>query len=236
MKLRRSLLLASCLVCACASAPAQGTFQNLAFESAKLVPLSGGLYDFNQAFPGWAGYIAGVPTGVGDYNNLNLDGAGFSIIDSNYSNGLGLPSGLIQGMYTAVLMGGISGLNQPSDATLAQTSLVPVTAQSLQFKAQFVGFSPSASFNVTLDGTTLSLIPLASGTNYTLYGADISAWAGQTADLAFTAIAERPHFNADYLFLDAIQFSDQRTPEPGVLSLSFLGALVLGWRALRRRP
>ena len=88
---------------------------------------------------------------------------------------------------------------------------------------------------MTLGGQALSLIPLGAGANYTLYGANISGWAGQTAELDFTVHAYPGQFAADYLFLDSIQFSNQAVPEPGVSGLCALGAVLLGWRFLRRR-
>jgi len=227
------------LLCGALSAPAQGTFQDLDFESATVVPVAGrpGDYEFAQAFPGWTGYIGGVQEGLILYNNLTLSDAGLSIIDTAYRPVLGnqSPGGLIQGNYTAVLMSGAAGVNQSADATLAQTGLVPLGANSLLFKAHFDPYNSSGSFGVTLGGQTLSLTPLQAGTNYTLYGADIRGWQGKTAALDFTVFAYPQQINADYLFLDSIQFSDQVLPEPGVLSLSVLGALLLGGRALGRR-
>lgn len=224
------------LLCTEFSAPAQGNFQNLGFESATIVPPSGSQFvDFGQAFPGWTGYVGGVQDSVAVYNTLAGDTAGISIIDRGFSNPESLPGGLIQGNYTAVLMSGISGVNQPSDTTLAQTGLVPVGTESLRFKAQLDFIGISGSFGVTLGGQTLSLVPVAVGVNYTLYAADVQAWAGQTAELDFTSFAQRPHIGDTYLYLDSIQFSTLPAPEPGVFGLSALGALVLVWRVLGRR-
>lgn len=103
----------------------------------------------------------------------------------------------------------------------------------MQFKAALDFIGLSAAFGVSLDGQPLSQIPLQAGSNYTLYAADIEGWAGQTAELAFTAIAQRPHIGNTCLYLDSIQFSDQPIPEPGIFGLYALGALLFGWRALR---
>ena len=202
-----------------------------------MVPVPGqpSTYYFAQAFPGWSSYVQGVPNGLTSYNQLAMSITAFSIVDSNYSNISGLPGGLIQGNYTAVLMAGISGALQPADATIAQTGLVPAGTESLRFKALFDSSGPLSSFGVTLGGQTLSLVPLESGANYTLYAADISAWAGQTAELDFTAFPDTQHFDDAYLYLDSIQFSNLPTPEPNVFALSALGALLIGWRALQRR-
>jgi hypothetical protein len=217
-------------------AAGQGSFQNLGFESATIVPVSAGqVVDFGQAFPGWTGYVGGAQQFAAVYNGLFMDTAGFSIIDRGFTNPFGEPGGLIQGNFTGVLMSGITGVLQPADATLAQTGLVPAGTESLQFRAHLDNFSSSDTFDVTLGGQTLSLIPLQAGANYILYGADIHAWAGQTAELAFTAIAQRPHHVDTYLYLDSIQFSNQPVPEPGIFGLSALGVLLLGWRTLGRR-
>ena len=220
-------------------APAQGNFQNLGFESATLVPVPGQppYYDFAQAFPSWTGFVRGVPDGLTGYNQLAMSIATFSILDSAYKplGGYGSSGGLIQGNYSAVLMSGVSGPNQPSDATLTQTGLVPTLANSMQFKAQFAPFSSSGSWDVSLGGQALSLVPMSSGTNYTLYAADIHTFAGQTTELNFTVHSYPGQFAADYLFLDSIQFSPQSIPEPSVFGLSALGALLLGWRIVRGR-
>jgi hypothetical protein len=143
--------------------------------------------------------------------------------------------GVIEENFTAVLQAGVVGaITNVANTTLSQTAVVPSSAQSLQFKTYLAG-SPLSALEVRLGGQQLSLTALGSGVNYTSYGAAIPAWAGQTAELDFTVLAENPHVSNNYVFLDDIQFSDQGVPEPSVLSLSALGALLLGWRVLRRR-
>jgi hypothetical protein len=219
------------------SAQAQGAFQNLGFEQANLVPVSPNAVQFAPAFPGWSGFIGGVQPSGALYNNLTLDTAAISILDHGWPNPFGGPGGLIQGNFTALLIAGLSSTlpgAQPVNVTLAQTGWVPVNTESLEFKAYTYSTSPSESFVVTLGGQTLSLIPLESGGNYTLYGADVHGFAGQTAELDFTVIAEQPHMNNEYLFLDSIQFSPQAIPEPGIFGLSALGALLLAWHLQSR--
>jgi hypothetical protein len=84
----------------------------------------------------------------------------------------------------------------------------------------FWGYSSEVSFG----GHALSLSVLGITPNYDIYGADISAFAGQTGELRFTAPPQTLNI------IDNIQFSDQPVPEPGVLGLSALGALLVGWR------
>jgi hypothetical protein len=88
---------------------------------------------------------------------------------------------------------------------------------------------------VTLNGQPLSLIPLSSTGNVTEYGADITAWAGQIATMAFTAFPQVPHNSVNTLFLDAVQFSPFSVPEPSPLSLFALGAFLI-LRAKRHSP
>jgi hypothetical protein len=228
------VLLLSALWAVAVSARAQGSFQNLGFESATLVPdgARGGM-QFGPAFPGWSAYIGGVQQTLVAYNDAYLDTSGIGIIDRGFTNPYGRPEGVIEGNYTALLMAGVvNGPKDPEDVTLSQTSLVPVTAQSLWFKAFQDPLGPV--LEVALGGERLSLVPMGSGTNYTLFAADIRSFSGQTAELDFTAIAERPYARERYVSLDSIQFSDQSIPEPSVSGLLAVGTAVLGWK-LRRR-
>jgi len=207
----------------------QGTFQNLNFEEAFLVPIPGaglGRVQFAPAFPGWTGYVGGVQESAALYNNVYLDSSGISLIDFGWP----IFPRVIQGNFTAVLQAGWRlNVFEPADTTLAQTGQVPAGTQSLQFRA-FPDLGISDSFAVSLGGQTLSLIPLATDANYTTFGADIHSWAGQTAELGFTVFAERPHQRNVNLYLDSIQFSTQPIPEPSAFGLFALGTLLLGWR------
>ena len=204
---------------------AQG-FINLDFESAKMVPAGGYYVQFDKAFPGWTGNVS-----LALSNTIALDSSGISIINSGFNNYGLIAGGVIQGNYTAILQAGMGG-----DTSLSQTGLVPASAQSLQFDAlQAVdGASAIIPFQVTLGGQPLSLIVISNMLNYTLYGADVSAWAGQTAQLSFTVFAENPHLDNQYLYLDAIQFSSSPIPEPSEFALAALGALFLGFRRRKR--
>ena len=219
-----------------AVAKAQGTFQNLDFESASLVPIPGGSrVQFAPAFPAWTGYVGGIQQTSALYNVAALDSSAISIIDSSVS--IQFLSDAAQhdhGNFTTVLQAGFAlGTFQPADTTLAQTGLIPAGTQSLLFNAYTYIPNPG-TFAVTLGGQALTLLPISTDPNSTLYGADIHAWAGQTADLAFTAFAQRPHASNIYLYLDSIQFSNQPIPEPSMFGLFALGAL-LGLRFVRAR-
>jgi hypothetical protein len=73
------------------------------------------------------------------------------------------------------------------------------------------------------------MVALANTPNYTLYGGDITAFAGLNAELRIAALAT-PTYPFSAFAFDSISFSDQAVPEPGALCLIGLGALFLGWR------
>jgi hypothetical protein len=234
--MRKTLLICCMLTPCCApKAHGQGTFQNLGFESATLSVIPGDPYgrvQFAPAFQGWSGYVGGAQQTAALYDNIFLDSSGLSIVDTNWTNPLGGPAGVIQGRYTAILQAGWAlGTFTPADTSLVQTGMVPLTAQSLMFRA-FLS-APIDSFSVEMGGQQLPLTALGTGANYTVYGADIHSWAGQSVDLAFTVLAQRPHVDNYYAFLDSIQCSTQSVPEPGTFALCALAALLLGYRVLR---
>ncbi|HEX5397967.1 MAG TPA: hypothetical protein VFY06_02855 [Verrucomicrobiae bacterium] len=212
-------------------------FTNLDFESAILVPVPDdpyGAVQFSEAFPGWTESHGGFdPNAL--YNNVFLDSAGFSIVDHDWTNSSGydlIHGGFIDGNYTAILQAGYGSSGMPTDVSLSQTGLVPAGMQSLRFDAfQTVDAgTPVIPLQVTLDGLPLPLVAISNRLNSTVYGADISAWQNQTAQLTFTVIAENPHVGNQYLYLDAIQFSIQPVPETGTFALTVLGALLLGFQ------
>jgi hypothetical protein len=171
-------------------------FVNLDFESATLLPVgvSGQTVQLAAGFPGWTVSINSPIDSNALYNNMYLDSAGIGIVDTNAQL---LATAVIGGRYTAFLQSGLGYTPAGavvSDTTLSQTGLVPPYVQSLQFKAKTF-FDPSGRFAVGLGGQILPLRTLATATNYTLYGADVSPWAGQLAQLSFTVFGEKPHVN-----------------------------------------
>jgi hypothetical protein len=209
------------IVTLCQSGYTQG-FINLDFEAATIVPdPSSSFYPYavyaSDAIPGW------TPTGfLGPneilYNTVSLGATSVSIFDINGFNPV------IDGAFSIQLYG---GWGIPTGASISQTSLVPVDAASILFRAQYSG-PPGGALSVSLGGQNIPFSVITTTPNYTLYGGDVSAFAGQTEQLTFTA----PNGVNNYWGLDDIQFSDQPIPEPGVFAL---GALLLGWRAVRRR-
>jgi hypothetical protein len=68
---------------------------------------------------------------------------------------------------------------------------------------------------------------VASGPNYTLVGANISAWAGQTEQLTFSAL---PSSGPNNWEIDDISFSPNQLPEPSIVALTAIGGMLFGAR------
>jgi hypothetical protein len=194
-------------------AQGQGSFQNLNFEAANVsgYPPNSTVPGTN-AMPGWNGSFFG-------YDAISFGGSLISLIDTNAGFGFNP----LQGRYSAVLFGGAGG-----PVTLSQTGLVPAGTESLQVQIFWIDVPPV----VSLGGQTLEMVPLQTFANYTLYGANVSTFAGHMEELQF--LEAPPASNPpDWAILDDIRFSTQPIPEPDAFGLFGLGAVVAGWR-LRR--
>jgi hypothetical protein len=101
----------------------------------------------------------------------------------------------------------------------------------MSLEAQMVVHGPTPV--VMLGGQAINMVPLASFATYTLYGADVSAFAGQAATLSFTEPAPTQYLQSS-LELDGIVFSPEPVPEPSPFFLFTLGALLLRRRVLGR--
>jgi hypothetical protein len=215
-------------------AQAQGTFQNLNFESANLTPIpsgqDGGEVPISSALPGWSGDIGDTPVTQVLQNNYTLGQAGIDIFGPNWNSA---DPGIIDGNYTVFLQAGQApGGIATDNASLWQDGTIPANTESLVLKAW--SFRPNAPFSVSFNGNVLSPFALstgqsASGQNYTLYGYNIAAYAGQTGQLELTApFGTTP----SWVEFDDISFSTQTVPEPSPLALTGVGALLF---ALCRR-
>ncbi len=233
-RLTRASLIWTCALALATPAFARG-FRDLDCESAKIVPVSGGdpyeRIQFGPAFPGWSGYTGSSIEQLALYRRMFLDSSGIVILDR------GLPYGFqpIEGNFAALLEAehGLAPPHLPADATLSQTGTVPAGTQSLLFEARLVGDSASA-LDVTLGGQSLSLIRVLDTPDYTLYGADVNAWAGETAELDFTLHAYDPYTmpTMRILLLDSIRFSSQPIPEPSAFALMAMAGPLLCWHLI----
>jgi hypothetical protein len=213
-------------VFAAVSAVAQGTFQNLDFESANVGSLPASVA-VSSALPGWSVYYGSdQQTEIG----CNIVGTGSTLV---LLQGLGSGYPIIDGNYSVLLQGGVTA----SAASISQTGFIAASDQTLLFKE--LGAIPgSGNFAVLIGNQSIPVEAVSTGTtvsggyNYTLYGADISAWAGQTEQLTFSALEG----NNNNFLLDDISFSTSPlptlVPEPDAVVLTGIGGVVF---ALRRR-
>lgn len=199
-------LAAACV--ALTAARGQSTFQNLDFESAHNLNLSGpgGSVAVTNALPGWSAFSGTNQLSAIYYND-------FAIVHPVALYGSN--SMVISGLFTVFLYNG---------GSIRQTGLVPGDAESLFFKRR--GNRPTL-LEISLGGQSLSCTAIFSGPDYTLFGADVSAFAGQTASLTILS----PGLD----FIDDFEFSPQIIPEPSLVSLLSLGGLLLATNRLIRQ-
>ncbi len=199
---------------------AQG-FSDLDFEIATIntVSFPGG-DRFTATVQGWSvntpNYVNGDPNSI-PYNDIALDEASVDLvgIDSPFTP----PA--IEGLYSIYLQGGTQFAHSTNGASIWQTAQIPATARSLIYWGN--------ALQVSFGGQMLLFSAISNAPNYTVYEADISAYAGQTGELRFTEPWEHE------ALLDNIQFSTSPAPEPSVSGLSALGGLCLAWRRWRRK-
>jgi len=208
------------LLLVCQAALSQG-FVNLNFERAKIVPDPASPYypygiAITNALPGW--FCDGTQQGDITYN---AQATGSSAITLWATNGQ-----QISGNYSVYLQGGLG-----PGVSISQTGLVPVSSLSLLFEAQPDRDATSGSLVISLGGNNLPYFAISNTANYTLYGADVSAYAGQTAQFKISALSG--YFNN--WNIDNFQFSTSYVPEPGVLGSSALSGLLLAFRRRKAR-
>jgi hypothetical protein len=210
---------------------AQG-FVNLNFESANLsgYPAGDMAVPISAAFPGWSAFSINTRTVTNTattvwYDALSEGGAAISINDTNTGFGF-VP---LQGKYSAMLFGG-GGYT----VGISQTGVVPGGTESLEVQVSTSIFGgPFTPVIVTLGGQTISMAPLQTFPNYTLYGGDVSAFAGQIEALSIT---EPPPVGTppSVVELDNIMFSSNPVAEPGTCGLILCGAVLFGLRRWRK--
>jgi hypothetical protein len=154
------------------SASAQGSFQNLNFESANLSPTQGAqlwpdYVPIASGLPDWTAYLGSVQQTQVSQNTFTGDTASVDILGPNWGSQLGpggSPLGVIEGNYSVFLQTGVGPPNYTGyvNASIAQTGTIPIAAESLQFKA-WTYFSTSA-LTVSFGGINLPLTALSSGT------------------------------------------------------------------------
>jgi hypothetical protein len=209
-------------------AKAQGTFENLDFESADVTLYAPNSTDVpvSSALSGWNVFYGSTQTSQMCYDAISLASAEVSVIDDKAA--VFAP---LQGTYSAFLFGGVEFPSGLESVGISQTGLVPAGTKSLQFDGYVFG----ASFSVTLGGQTINMTPLEMFPQngaipaYALYGGNIPAsFAGQAETLTFTeppATGVQP----SEFELDSISFSPSSvtvTPESSPIMLTAIGGIL----------
>src|ERR1700722_7859116 len=197
----KPFLLAVVLLCVVAPHARAQAFQNLNFEAANIPPGTqpASMISASAAIPGW------TTSQNTWYDAFSGGGALVSVNDSltpimNFSP--------LQGRYSAILFGGAF---VPS-TSISQMGLVPANAHSIQMDISLL--IPSAPFTVSLGGQLITMVPLQVFPNYTVYGGDVSPFAGMIENLTITQFAPAPpNVPPAALELDDIIFSPQIVPE-----------------------
>ena len=213
------------------------SFVNLDFESARrIVPdQSSYLYPYavyaTSAVPGWT--VSGF-LGTNDllFNIYSLGAPSVSLFGTNSYNPPPPPVNQIppplDGKLSIDIYGGAPAGppgTPTTSASISQTGLVPAWATSLQFIAQNTPYSGPTVLLLSLGNQNIPYSAIDVGPNYTLYGGDISDFAGQIEPLTFTALQGANN----YWEIDDIQF----VPEPSVFAVFSVCALFLYWRMQR---
>ena len=191
-------------------------FVNLDFEHPILpfnpvnfhVPIS-------SALPGWVGYYASVSFGTNIvsqilYNAVSTGAAAISLHDTFDQEDLP-----IAGEYSVFLQS--SSPSGQYSSSIGQTGQIPVNTQSLTFLVR-----PTYLLQVSFGGQIIPLFVIGTMGGNDILGGDISAFAGQTGELLFTA----PYLGGG--MIDNIQFSSSPVPEPSPFALSVLAFSALG--------
>jgi hypothetical protein len=218
MKIEKLIVTLSVGLLSALSVGAQGTFQNLNFEQANPNPDTPGPVTAASAVPYWTVYYDNVQQTEVMYNDESLGGTQLTLVSAHDPYG---PSA-IDGNYSVFLQ----SYAGDTVVSISQTGLIPAGTQSLLFEAQG---SILGALGVLVGNQTVPLSVVGSGPNYTLYGANISAWADDTEQLTFSVFGQgNPN---DAWELDDISFSTTAlTPEPNTVALTAIGGLLFGAR------
>ncbi|HEV2352724.1 MAG TPA: hypothetical protein VGR89_00640 [Puia sp.] len=214
--MRKIFISISSVIVLGASLAAGQSFINLDFEGAADLPPYSGLGATTNLLPGWSAFVGAMPASNVLYNAFNASPA----VELLGSNAL-----VPDGNFCVSLAGG---------GSVSQTGTIPTDAESLLFDA--LPNNSSQPFFVSLDGQDLSYFALSNsissyGHAYTIYGANISAFAGDEETLAFSV-----HIGGGSL--DDIQFSTMIVPEPPAISLILLssGILIYARYRFQKKP
>jgi hypothetical protein len=197
-------------------------FQNLDFEQANpgtLIPTdppSAPNVPVGNALPYWSVYYGAVEQTEINYNAPGTGSTLVTLVGGAWPTTIDNYSVLLQGGFTA------------SAASISQSGTIPAGMQSILFEAH----AGSGTLDVIVGTQIVPFAAVGSGPNYTLYGADISEWAGDPEQITFSALQDLSV--ANNWTIDDISFSPNAVPEPSIVALSAMGGLLFGARKCLR--
>jgi len=207
-------------------------FQNLDFEAGPIYPADVSSWmqvQRSDVMPGWT---VRSPYQQYPYSNTALlDYPSVSLIDRNayYTAGGfvldGERSPLLQAEYNPM------GMPAPFPVGISQVGDIPPGTESIFFKGYWWG----GQMGVSINGTSMTPIALSTGIGAGGFGISVDQWSGQTVELYFWLMPERPDTGWSWWHavggVDAIQFSVEAIPEPTCAAVVLMGGLMLaGWR------
>jgi hypothetical protein len=221
MNIKRVIKCIASIVLTIVPAHAQGTFQNLNFEQAAPIsagdPSNPGAVTAISALPFWSVYYGNSQQTEVEYNEM---ATGSTRVALESATSPVFPE--IDGNYSVLLQGGLSDFA----ASISQTGLIPTGSQSLLFEAE----PGPGTLDISIGSQNISFTAVGTGANYTLYGANISAWDGDTETLTISAL--EGYGGGNNWEIDDISFSTNVvvSPEPNMIALAAIGGLLFGAR------
>ncbi len=196
-------------------------FQNLDFEQAIVSGSVPQVLPISQALPGWSGFLGANNQTDILYKITAIGSAGIRLGEAPTP----FPPGDRFGV--SVFSGGSpDGFGPNVSSGLWQRGDVPTDAATLLFDSS-APLPNSSRYRVAIEGVSLSLQPITEG----VWGADISGFAGQNAELRFEALfVTGDMFPQSFFGFDNIRFSNvPLVPEPHTWALLGVGLGVVPW-------